>query len=336
MLLFSIIVPIYKVENYLRQCLGSVLVQTFTDYECILVDDGSPDNCPAICDEYAVKDTRFSVIHKENGGLSDARNVGIQAAIGEYIVLLDSDDLFAANDALENLYNVIQETKAPVIFNSNLTTVIQENYSSYDGFEKGMNCLSSTAFHKIVMRNQKILLAGWEFTLHRALLFRYGLFFKKGILHEDEHWMPRVLCTTEKIGINHSLFYKYRRGRDTSIMGTINPSHSLDKLLIIDDLLILSANAQLKEHSLLFRQYAARLCFRIFTEIDMLYQYYPTEYTQVVIKLKKMKKLLLETRNIKYTILYIFIFFTGIKNVRVYINIFYNIKNYLCNKSITK
>ena len=88
----SIIVPIYNVEPYLRKCIDSILTQTFTDFECILVDDGSPDNCPAICDEYAKKDSRIRVIHKENGGLSDARNAGLDIAQGEYIGFVDSDD----------------------------------------------------------------------------------------------------------------------------------------------------------------------------------------------------------------------------------------------------
>ncbi|HFU5892253.1 TPA: glycosyltransferase family 2 protein, partial [Enterococcus faecium] len=88
----SIIVPIYNVEQYLRKCVDSILAQTFTDFEVILVDDGSPDNSGAICDEYAKLDSRVRVIHKENGGLSDARNAGIEIAKGKYLGFVDSDD----------------------------------------------------------------------------------------------------------------------------------------------------------------------------------------------------------------------------------------------------
>jgi glycosyltransferase involved in cell wall biosynthesis len=88
----SIIVPVYNVEKYVRRCLDSILAQTFTDYECILVDDGSPDNCPAICDEYAAKDKRFIAIHQENAGVSAARNAGLGIAKGEWIGFVDSDD----------------------------------------------------------------------------------------------------------------------------------------------------------------------------------------------------------------------------------------------------
>ena len=90
--LISIIVPIYKVEPYLRRCLDSIVSQTYTNLEIILVDDGSPDDCPQICDEYAAKDIRITVIHKDNGGLSDARNAGTLIAKGNYIYYIDSDD----------------------------------------------------------------------------------------------------------------------------------------------------------------------------------------------------------------------------------------------------
>ena len=85
----SVIVPVYKVEAYLRRCVDSILAQTFTDFELILVDDGSPDNCGAICDEYAEKDNRVRVIHKENGGVSSARNAGLDAAAGNYICFVE-------------------------------------------------------------------------------------------------------------------------------------------------------------------------------------------------------------------------------------------------------
>ena len=93
----SVIIPIYKVEKYLTRCIDSVLAQTYTDFEVILVDDGSPDNCPAICDEYAKKDDRVNVIHKKNGGLSDARNAGLKLARGEYVMFLDGDDYVTAD-----------------------------------------------------------------------------------------------------------------------------------------------------------------------------------------------------------------------------------------------
>ena len=111
---FSVIVPIYNIEKYLPRCIDSVLAQSFDDFELILVDDGSPDNCPKICDEYAVKDARIKVIHKENGGLVSARQVGIKKAVGDYVFHLDGDDA-VCNDALESAYKIINETNADIV-----------------------------------------------------------------------------------------------------------------------------------------------------------------------------------------------------------------------------
>ena len=110
---FSVIVPIYNIEKYIKRCIESVLEQNFTDYELILVDDGSPDNCGAICDEYARVDDRIKVIHKVNGGLVSARQAGIQVAKGDYVFNLDGDDAMH-EDALQNAYDILSKTKADI------------------------------------------------------------------------------------------------------------------------------------------------------------------------------------------------------------------------------
>lgn len=102
----SVIVPVYKVEKYLPECIESVLAQTFTDFELILVDDGSPDNSGKICDDYAARDSRIRVFHKENGGVSSARNLGIEKAFGEWIALIDGDDRWLSSH-LENIFRAI-------------------------------------------------------------------------------------------------------------------------------------------------------------------------------------------------------------------------------------
>lgn len=111
---FSVIIPIYNVEKYLRQCIDSVLNQTYSDFEMILVDDGSPDNCPAICDDYAKNDSRVKVIHKTNGGLVSARKAGANASKGDYIVCIDGDD-WVDNTYLENFDSVIKECSPDII-----------------------------------------------------------------------------------------------------------------------------------------------------------------------------------------------------------------------------
>ena len=105
--LFSIIIPIYNVEKYLVQCIESVLNQDYDDYELILVDDGSPDNCGEICDSYLNKNSNIRVIHKKNGGISDARNTGLKEAKGDYVIFIDSDDYICDNHFLLKLAKVI-------------------------------------------------------------------------------------------------------------------------------------------------------------------------------------------------------------------------------------
>lgn len=128
----SVIVPVFKVEQYIDRCVNSILSQTFSDFELFLVDDGSPDNCGKICDEYAKKDNRIIVIHKENGGLSDARNVAIDVAKGEYLTLIDSDDYVSANH-LESLYTALEDTDSDMAV-ANITSFSDEKIE--EGFYK--------------------------------------------------------------------------------------------------------------------------------------------------------------------------------------------------------
>ena len=111
--MISVIVPVYKVEIYLDKCIESILAQTYKNFELILVDDGSPDRCPMLCDLYAKKYDMVRVIHKTNGGLSDARNVGVLNAKGEYVTFIDSDD-YVAEDYLETLWNLKSKYEAEI------------------------------------------------------------------------------------------------------------------------------------------------------------------------------------------------------------------------------
>lgn len=129
--LISIIIPVYNVERYLHQCVDSVLKQTYTNLEIILVDDGSPDTSPAICDEYAQKDKRIKVIHKENGGLSSARNTGLDAATGDFIYFLDSDD-YIGDTTVSSLYEHIHDNKQIAIAIGYFTALKGDSFSTYN------------------------------------------------------------------------------------------------------------------------------------------------------------------------------------------------------------
>jgi glycosyltransferase involved in cell wall biosynthesis len=324
---FSIIIPVYKVEQYLRCCLDSVLRQTFIKFECILVDDGSPDDCPAICDEYAKKDSRFKVIHKENGGLSDARNVGIRMSIGDYTVLLDSDDLFANNKALESLYKMIEETKADVIFNSNLTILSSETVTSSDGFKKEFICGDPIQFYLNIIDNRKIILAGCLFTVQRSFLLHNDLFFKIGILHEDMPWIACLICAASKIGVNHNLFYMVREGRPGSITTTIYPKRLFDEIATIEDMLdwLKTENRKAYICQMVYKDICTIMWKYIFCRLFLLVPNYRQES---IILLKRLK-------NVSYVLLYRF----SLRNVLCYSLIHFsngNIKKYFYSFKIVK
>lgn len=177
----SVIVPVYNVEKYLHRCVDSILAQTFTDFELILVDDGSPDNCGAICDEYAAKDSRIRVIHKENGGVSSARNAGIDAAGGEYSTFIDSDDYVTA-DYLAGL----MRTSADLVCQT--AVMVYEK----DGTE-----------HRCHMTPQKI--NNPDSNQIRELLLKGGF-----------NWTPCKRFRTNIISTNHVQFnHKVNFGEDT-------------------------------------------------------------------------------------------------------------------------
>lgn len=156
----SVVVPVYNVEKYLYRCIESILAQTFTDFELILVDDGSPDNCPQICDEWARKDSRIKVIHKNNGGVSVARNVGLDVAQGEYIAFCDSDD-YIKSDFLMSLYENAVNTTADVVV-SNYSAVTEDGE-----FVKVSN-------HKIGTLHITSIQERWNFLLNYTLSQNHG------------------------------------------------------------------------------------------------------------------------------------------------------------------
>lgn len=221
--LISVIVPIYKVEKYLNRCVDSLLNQTFTDFELILVDDGSPDNCGRICDEYAEKDNRIHVIHKENGGLSDARNAGLNYATGEYIVFVDSDD-FVEPDLLEKAYNTIKNGYDIVSYGFNVIGV-DGNISTITHMEAGKEFRfeKQTDYLNFILRIFMNFGVGWEAVsriYRRDIIEKYGLRFEDNsrIFAEDMYFNLCYIVHTKTMYALKDCLYNYLR-RNDSIMG---------------------------------------------------------------------------------------------------------------------
>lgn len=220
-LLISVIIPIYKVEEYLNKCVDSVLNQKFNDIEVILINDGSPDNCPVICDEYASVDQRVKVIHKVNGGLSDARNTGINAARGNYLMFLDSDDYWEGNDCLHNLIQRIAANDPDIMLygvqdNDYFTNKRRITRTGYNIEELRLN---REAAIKSLFKRRQFPRAVWTLAIKREFVIQNKLYFEKGLRAEDIDWLINVFMHASSFDAVHDAFYIYvinRPGATTS------------------------------------------------------------------------------------------------------------------------
>lgn len=232
----SIIVPVYKVEKYLPRCVDSILSQTFKDFECILVDDGSPDNCGKICDEYAKKDSRIIVIHKENGGLSDARNAGIDVASGDYIGFVDSDD-WIHPQMYEILYNYITKFNLGFVSCNYLNVYDNDNFDIQEKYDisNEINIYNRTdVFNNFSSKNynSKITPMVWNKLYSKSIFDK--LRFEKGKINEDEYFMFPSIFLADDIGvIDHKLYYYYKSRNDSIMNSNFSPAklNSVESIL---------------------------------------------------------------------------------------------------------
>lgn len=229
----SIIVPVYNVEHYLENCIESILNQTFKDFELILVDDGSTDNSGKICDIYEKKDSRIKVIHKNNGGLSSARNTGLDIACGKYVGFIDSDDSIHPR-MYEMLYDLIKK------YESDISCC---NYKKiYDIFKdeyENVNSLEVIEMSNIeAIKNLYDKEIGVKLVIACNKLYRKNLFdnirYKVGRLHEDEFMAHRILYNSKKITyVDNELYYYLQR--EGSIMSKKSYKRKVDALLSKSD-----------------------------------------------------------------------------------------------------
>lgn len=233
----SVIVPVYKVEPYLHRCVDSILGQTFTDFELILVDDGSPDNCPAICDEYARKDSRVHVIHQENGGLSAARNAGIDYCISQdqsqYISFVDSDD-YILPLYLEKLYLALVENGADVSICGKYTFCNQDYLNCTQNFSDNIILDNKQACRFIYTpeKHHATFVTAWA-KLYKKELFS-NIRFPVGKLHEDQFTTYKILYTAHIIVEIGDCLYGYFTN-ENGIMHSRFTLKRYDDLVAIDE-----------------------------------------------------------------------------------------------------
>ncbi len=224
--LISVIVPIYNVEKYLRACIESIINQTYKNIEIILVDDGSPDKCPNICDNYKKNDKRIRVIHKKNGGLSDARNAGIDNVSGKYICFVDSDD-YIEIDYIEKLYNSLKKNNTKIAqcginYVDENNKLIKSIGYSREQVKSGRNMLLDiNDFHEV--ENTVVWNRLYDISLFKNIRFPFGK------IHEDE-FVTYLLYYENNVSIINDNLYNYRQ-TPNSIM---NKNFNLKRLDALD------------------------------------------------------------------------------------------------------
>lgn len=202
--LITVVVPIYKVEDCLTICIDSILSQTYRNLEIILVDDGSPDNCSKICDEYEKKDKRVKVIHKENGGLSDARNAGMKIATGKYITFIDSDD-YVSNDYVEYLYNLLKKYNVKLSICDFKKVWKETDITAKE--ETKIEVLNSEKAFKNLLFSQGIDISAWAKLYQIDLWENYE--FPKGKCYEDSAIIYKLIDRAENVAFGNKQCYYY-------------------------------------------------------------------------------------------------------------------------------
>lgn len=275
--LISIIVPIYNVENYLRMCLDSIQNQTYQNFECLLINDGSPDNSAEICREYVAKDARFRYFEKENGGLSSARNLGIERSGGAYITFVDSDD-WLENDALDQLYGALKKENADISIG---------RYNSYDETryvymiyvtdpDDSLEVIEGKA---IMDREGVEEVRNGNWTVAVLKLFKRELLqdlpFPIGKIAEDTYWTWKVLLRASRIVYLNRCVYWYRVGLSDTLSNTWSEKRMYDEIGAREEkiAILASLDYDLTNHILIYKNRLQRVVAKLeeqnmqFTEI---------------------------------------------------------------------
>lgn len=231
---FSIILPIYKVENYLCSCIDSILAQAYQDFEVILVDDGSPDSCPQICDEYAAKDARVRVIHQKNAGQAAARNAGLEIAQGEYICYVDSDDFLIDTNVLQKIA-VASESRPDIIHYKFVEWFESDGHIAKCYFDYNVPTEGRTLaeIYCNLVDKDAYYNSAWSKAIRRELLHANHIRFHEGIVGEDNEWYYHVVMVAQSLVLIDEPLYVYRR-RQGSTTTTANRKHLLDQLFVLD------------------------------------------------------------------------------------------------------
>lgn len=248
----SVIVPVYKVEKYLRRCVDSLLNQDYSSYEIILVDDGSPDNCPKICDEYALKEEIINVIHKENGGLSDARNIGVNSAKGKYIIFVDSDDYVNKNH-ISSLYSLIEKYNADIVCSppiieyekysdaDHMITDLKDRHSLFTSF-----VVSTKDAQAMILRGTPVGTSAWSKIIKKDYCIKYP--FPKGKVMEELATTFYLIGEAKRIAVIGIPSYHYVQ-RKGSILHSNFTLDEIEEYMSLAESYVINASTEDIKHA---------------------------------------------------------------------------------------
>jgi glycosyltransferase involved in cell wall biosynthesis len=284
--LISIIVPIYNVEKYLERCVASVRSQTYTNIEIILVDDGSPDQCGKICDDLATRDSRIKVIHKANGGLSDARNAGLEIAEGAFVGFIDSDD-FLHPEMIRDLYCRINKHQADIAQCSFRSVTDDSITDPGDDNEKVLTNLEALRFLYTSY--------GVDYVLASNKLYRKSLFnrvrYPVSKIHEDEFTTYKLIYEARKVVVTDRKYYHYYQSPNSIIRSSFSPKRMHYADAMEERILFFRENGLEDLYSLAIRKYARWILIFIYMNRKAL-RNYPVITKELRTRYRKMELLI--------------------------------------------
>ena len=227
---YSVIIPVYKVEKYLSECVESILSQDYQDYEIILVDDGSPDRCPEICDEYARVYPQISVLHQANAGLACARNAGLDKANGEYIIFIDSDDYLISKSALSIINSALGANTDVLVYGFKKYFESSRTYGNpICNFPDCADGMKPSDFLMALLKNDAYTGTAW--VVKKSLLKDNHIEFKNGMISEDIDWYLQIMLKAQSYAVVNEALYVYRM-RSDSISHAVKEKSLTDNLWI--------------------------------------------------------------------------------------------------------
>ncbi|MDR4508578.1 MAG: glycosyltransferase [Candidatus Brocadiaceae bacterium] len=322
MIEISIVVPVYNKEKYIYECIDSILSQTFNNFELILIDDGSPDNCGQICDEYSKKDDRIIVIHQQNKGHSCARNTGIHASKGKHLMFVDADDYLYDLDVLRVMVDDMMKNDSDIVIGEILSIGLDgEKTLTYSNVDIDFKQYNPITVLCLLMKHKKYFAVMCTNLYKRDLIVGNNLFFKEGLICDDEEWTPKVFYFAEKVSfVSHPCYV--RRIVANSVTRISNErsiyKKAYDRVIVSNELLRFFSDKPLyaSVRESIYAYCIGFYCSAVYTATFSLSN---MEFVNSLIKhLKNNQEILkysLKTKLLKYKIFYLLCLVIGINNI---------------------